>query len=136
MKILVPIDSSDGSHAALPVAKHLAKQLRSAHVVLLSVGEQPETPELAREEEQMMQRLLREAEAGLDHVPVRHRTSKAGDPVRGIVDAAREEHADLIVMATHARTPISALAQGSVAEDVVRSGVAPVTLVRWGDDGA
>ena len=134
MKVLVPIDNCKGSHAALPAAKHLAKELRSAHIVLLSVSEQPETPELAREEEQMMQHLLREAEAQLDSVPVRHRTSKAGDPARGIIDAARDEHADLIVMATHARRPISALAKGSVAEEVVRSGVAPVTLVRWDDN--
>ena len=134
MKVLVPIDNCRGSHAALPAAKRLAEELRSAHIVLLSVGEQPETPELARDEERAMQHLLREAEVKLDGVPVRHRTSKAGDPARGIVEAARDEHADLIVMATHARRPISALANGSVAEDVVRAGVAPVTLVRWADD--
>ncbi|HEX5479906.1 MAG TPA: universal stress protein [Dehalococcoidia bacterium] len=135
MKILVPIDNSKGSHTALSAAKRLAKELRSAHIILLSVSEQPETPELAREEEETMQHLLRAAEAELDGVPVRHRTSKAGDPARGIADAARDEQADLIVMATHGRTPISALARGSVAEDVVRSGVAPVTLVCWGENG-
>jgi nucleotide-binding universal stress UspA family protein len=54
--------------------------------------------------------------------------------VRGIVDTAREEQVDLIVMATHARSPLSELASGSVADDIVRTGIAPVTLVRWRED--
>lgn len=47
-----------------------------------------------------------------------------------IADYARQNAADLIVMATHGRSGLSELVQGSVASAVVRSGVAPVLLVR------
>ena len=46
-----------------------------------------------------------------------------------IVDRAREEQVDMIVMATHSRSGIVQAFFGSTAELVVRSGVAPVLLV-------
>ena len=46
-----------------------------------------------------------------------------------IVDRAREEQVDVIVMATHSRSGIVHVFFGSTAEQVVRSGVAPVLLV-------
>lgn len=46
-----------------------------------------------------------------------------------IVDRAREEQVDMIVMATHSRSGIVQVFFGSTAELVVRSGVAPVLLV-------
>jgi nucleotide-binding universal stress UspA family protein len=45
-----------------------------------------------------------------------------------IVARAREVQPDLIVMATHGRTGLVRALFGSVAEDVVRAGVAPVLL--------
>ena len=132
-KILVPIDKAQGSRAALPVARWLAGQMHAESVVLLCVGELPETPELGREEENALDGVLLEASGELGEGPVQQRVSKAGDPARGIIDVARDKHVDMIVMATHARSALSVLARGSVAEDVVRSGVAPVTLVRRSD---
>lgn len=55
---------------------------------------------------------------------------RAGQPEREIVDFAREGGYDVIVMATHGRSGLSELVQGSVAAAVVRSGVAPVLLAR------
>jgi nucleotide-binding universal stress UspA family protein len=46
-----------------------------------------------------------------------------------IVDRAREEHVDVIVMATRSPSGIAHALFGSTAEAVVRSGVAPVLLV-------
>lgn len=46
-----------------------------------------------------------------------------------IIEHAREEQADVIVMATHSRQGISHLLFGSTTEEVVRSGVAPVLVV-------
>jgi nucleotide-binding universal stress UspA family protein len=52
------------------------------------------------------------------------------DDVAGmIVDRAREEQIDVIVMATHSRGPLRQALFGSTTEAVVRSGVAPVLLV-------
>jgi nucleotide-binding universal stress UspA family protein len=53
-----------------------------------------------------------------------------GEAQREIVDFAREVGFDLIVMATHGRSGLSELVQGSIAEAVLKSGVAPVLLVR------
>jgi nucleotide-binding universal stress UspA family protein len=46
-----------------------------------------------------------------------------------IVERAQSEHPDLIVMATHGRSGVVRMMLGSVAEQIVRSGVAPVLLV-------
>lgn len=56
--------------------------------------------------------------------------ARLGEPAREIIAFAREGGFDLIVMATHGRSGLSELVQGSIAEAVVKSGVAPVLLVR------
>jgi len=56
--------------------------------------------------------------------------ARLGEPQREIIDFAREGGFDLIVMATHGRSGLSELVQGSIAGAVVKSGVAPVLLVR------
>jgi nucleotide-binding universal stress UspA family protein len=54
----------------------------------------------------------------------------ADDPAAVIIARARERHADLIAMATHGRSGVNHLLMGSVCERVVRSGVAPVLVLR------
>lgn len=49
---------------------------------------------------------------------------------KAIVNYARRNKFDLIAMATHGRSGLSDLVQGSVATAVVSSGVAPVLLIR------
>ncbi len=62
--------------------------------------------------------------------PVTYNVVLSQEPALQIVDYAKEIGADLIMMATHGRSGLAALIQGSVAGEVVRSGVAPVMLVR------
>lgn len=45
---------------------------------------------------------------------------RVGAPYREIIDAAREELADLIVMANHGRGEVHRLLVGSVADKVIR----------------
>jgi nucleotide-binding universal stress UspA family protein len=52
------------------------------------------------------------------------------DPAGAIVRVAEREGVDAIVIATHGRTGMARAMLGSVADRVVRSGVAPVLLVR------
>jgi nucleotide-binding universal stress UspA family protein len=59
-----------------------------------------------------------------------HAVVRLGEPEEEIIDFARDGGYELIVMATHGRSGLSELVQGSIAEAVVRSGVAPVLLVR------
>lgn len=52
------------------------------------------------------------------------------NPAEEIIRVAIEKNIDLIAMATHGRSGIAQLLVGSVAEAVMRSGVAPVLLLR------
>ena len=51
-------------------------------------------------------------------------------PAAAIVDYARTERIDLIVVGTHGRGPVAHLVMGSVAERVVRMAPCPVLTVR------
>ena len=52
------------------------------------------------------------------------------DPAKAIVAHAGKYHVDFIAMATHGRSGMGQVVQGSVAAEVLRSGVAPMLLVR------
>ena len=56
--------------------------------------------------------------------------SIGGSASRLIIEQAHQWAADLIVMGTHGRRGVRRLALGSDAEDVVRSAMVPVLLVR------
>nr|WP_136716435.1 universal stress protein [Halorientalis salina] len=58
-----------------------------------------------------------------------------GSPSREIIDHAREDDCDLVVMGTHGRGGIDRLLLGSVAERVVRTADVPVLTVRVSDPG-
>jgi len=65
----------------------------------------------------------------LPHGTELHVTTTEGEVADAIIAHARSTHADLIVMTTHSRAPMTELFMGSVARAVVASGVAPVTLI-------
>jgi len=141
--ILVPLDFSDTSARALEHAKILAERFDAAlellHVVpnpfmanaaSLYVGMPLPQDFLNQLEQEARERLeatltLTERERFQARSVVR-----IGDPLFEIVDHARSEHVDLIVMGTHGRTGVSHLFLGSVAERVVRTAECPVLTVR------
>jgi nucleotide-binding universal stress UspA family protein len=53
----------------------------------------------------------------------------SGDPAATIIEQALRQQPDVIVMATHGRTGLVHVLFGDCAEQIVRSGVAPVLLV-------
>jgi nucleotide-binding universal stress UspA family protein len=53
-----------------------------------------------------------------------------GDPAAGILHAAKELEADLIVMGTHGRTGVGRFLMGSVAEAVSRGAPCPVLTLK------
>jgi universal stress protein A len=53
-----------------------------------------------------------------------------GPPASAIIELAREEGYDLIVLGTHGRTGVSHLVLGSTAERVVRAAPCPVLTLR------
>lgn len=84
---------------------------------------------MARVEGRLRSYLLDRAH-DLDGIDVTVAVEIADDPAQAIIERARREHVDAIAMATHGRSGISHLLTGSVCEQVIRSGVAPVLVLR------
>ena len=55
---------------------------------------------------------------------------RLGKPGREIIDFARRGKVDLIVMTTHGRSGLQRTLHGNVTAAVIRSGVAPVLVIR------
>jgi len=144
-RILVPVDYSDASMQVLPFAESLADssetELHLLHVnqpvvVYASLGGavapmSAATPVLPTPLE--LETKLRHA-TGLESVP-QARTKRVvvqGMPATAIVDYAKENDVDLIVMSTHGHTGLTRLLMGSVAESVVRTACCPVMTLNAG----
>jgi nucleotide-binding universal stress UspA family protein len=136
--ILVPHDFSETAENALSFALSLAEKLGS-RVTILHVYETPayafpEGPALTLE---MTVQIEKAAATALAAVAARARRPgveattqlRQGSPWREIDAAARQAHADLIVMGTHGRRGLARALLGSVAEKVVRTASCPVLTV-------
>jgi nucleotide-binding universal stress UspA family protein len=139
--VLVPLDGSKFGEQALPLAVHIARRCE-ARLELINVfaplggsmfveGYLLPNDEVDRYLRQRQVDYLRRTAAQL-----REKTavSVAVHAVEGAVDEeirrlARDLKTDLIVMATHARSPLGRFWLGSVADDLLRDAPAPVLLV-------
>ncbi|MDO8473035.1 MAG: universal stress protein [Dehalococcoidia bacterium] len=121
-KILVPLDGSALSEAALPYAAQIAAKTGSQVVLLHVNGTAYDSGERMR---QLYMEKLSET-LGLHALTVH----LAGNAAERIIDYAGEAGIDLIVMTTHGETGAKRWALGSVADKVVRSSRHPVFLVR------
>jgi nucleotide-binding universal stress UspA family protein len=130
--VLLPVDGSSCSEAAIPLAKDMASST-GARLVLMTVGNLAETATMAQEERGELLALLDRTAKEFDLTGDR-RIEMGGDAAEGILTVADEEDADLIVMSTHGRSGLSELTHGSVAGGVVRDGRKPVLLVRPKDE--
>jgi len=142
--VLVPIDFSPYADQALVYAIEVAKSL-NAYLTLLHVLQ---VPLVVGDSEAVLNASLEsleaEAEQGLQAALERIRQAAlkgesvmvAGVPFQTIVQVARDQHADLIVMGTHGRTGLTHILIGSVAEKVVRLAPCPVLVTRPHEDAA
>ncbi len=140
-KILVPTDFSDCSVKALNYALAFAKHSQ-AEILLLHVVEPIAYPvygqEIPADWTAIQTDLL---DASRDHLREFSRTKAAEyGPVKqilcensacdGIIETARTEAVDLIIISTHGRTGLRHALLGSTAERVVRHAPCPVLTVR------
>ena len=141
-KILVPTDFSENAGFAYAYARELAEKFE-ATIVVVHVAEPISYPigpgqiavgweNLESELSTTIERNLEEALTAFDGLEARA-TRRDGSPFAELVRAARDEHADLIVMSTHGHTGIKHLLIGSTAEKVVRKAPCPVLTVHPGD---
>lgn len=136
-RILVPLDGSDASRAALDFAQHLSCE----YFLLLTVepNEQLQVSPIltgidADWKEGYAERVRGELESEAEPLRERGRNVEVavrfGD-VAGQIIAAGEQ-ADLIVMTTHGRGAAGRLIFGSTADRVARHGTTPTLLLRRG----
>lgn len=148
-RILVPVDFSECSRAALGHAAVLAKSF-GATIDLLYVWEAPAfvapeamvgaagtTQTLAQLASDQAEAAMREfsEQAEKDGIQIAATRVEQGDPARTVVEVAERDGFDLIAMGTHGRSGFAHLLLGSVAEKVVRRSSCPVLTVRTAEKG-
>jgi nucleotide-binding universal stress UspA family protein len=139
-RILVPIDFSRDADAAFAYALDLAKAM-GASVSLVHIVEDPVaagvwsseiyTAEIAGLQINLVkdaEQRLREYAAAKD--PAITTEVRTGHAAREVLDYAKAQGIDLIVMGTHGRTGLAHVVMGSVAERVVRLAPCPVLTLR------
>ena len=136
-KILAPIDFSEYSMEALRGAIELAKdldgELHIVHVVaphfalLDKMREQARETLMVEEAEEELARIRKDDCGNSARVVTQ---VMVGPPVPKLVEYAKEQQIDLILLATHGRTGIEHLMIGSVAEKLVRAAPCSVLVFR------
>jgi nucleotide-binding universal stress UspA family protein len=121
-KILVPLESTRASMDIVPAVVELA-QVFGSQVLLLNVCE---GSACAVPVPQVTRAFDRLRESGITVEPL----MRQGDAAVEILEACRQEGADLIAMTTHGHTGVSRWMLGSVAEKVLRASPVPLLIVR------
>lgn len=140
-KVLVPIDFSDYSKSALRYAVNFAKSFNAEIIVIyvvepviyppdFSMGQiampsiNTEWDDRAKDE---LQKLAKSEIIGAVKVKT---IIKTGKPFVEIIETAKEENVDLIIIATHGHSGVEHILFGSTAEKVVRKAPCPVLTLR------
>jgi nucleotide-binding universal stress UspA family protein len=144
-KILVPVDFSESSKAALELATTLGSRLDAVVDVFHvwpadhpAASKQELLHDFARSElgYKMMEWLTSCEQDGEVEAHGRVATGSRSEVPEAIIDAATSGSYDLIVMATHGRHGLSLLWRSSIAGEVVQRAPCPILMVRAEDDDA
>ena len=144
--VLVPMDFSDCSKAALVYASRLVEGTRTPLLLLHVIHDDVRRPGVYRSPnshysarpitdiaaEMVDEALdeLRSQEPGLEALQTITPLLVRGLPGRRIIEVAEREQAAMIIMGTHGRNGFAHLLQGSVAEYVAKYAKAPVMTVK------
>lgn len=132
-RVIVPLDGSATSEAALPHGIQLARTL-GVPIMLVHVIDTShvyDTHAIALLPDRL------EMERYLGDVAVRERIEECveievrfGTPTYELLQLAQVYPAGMFVMSTHGRGGLSRIVMGSVADQIIRSGTAPVMVIR------
>lgn len=140
-KIMVPLDGSSLAECALEHAREIAKGCNVPAVELVTVvktffwweGEVTDPAiyqQVAEDEKAKAQEYLKKAAAELEKSGLTVRTViLEGSAAEQLINYARDNGVDLILMTTHGRSGISRFALGSVTDKVVRAVSVPVLII-------
>jgi nucleotide-binding universal stress UspA family protein len=145
-KIICPIDFSDPSYEGLKRANELAEHFSAELILVHFVSPMPNIagtraptgfhiPTVLKEMEEQANNRIADDAAHRISKKVKSRTFVGvGRPADKIVQAAEDEAAGLIVMATHGQSGWQRFVSGSVTERVVRLVTCPVYVVPAPED--
>ena len=139
-RIMVATDGSAGADRAVEVAAALAKAVDGELLIVTISGNFPaeEIRKLARAEggvgeanELLSNRILLAAKERAERAGARRIGiwSGWGDPARGIIDAARRERSDIVVVGRRGRGQLAGLLLGSVSQEMVSRAPCIVVVV-------
>ncbi len=149
-KILAPTDLSEVSASGIKYACNLAKDV-GAEVIIVNAIKVEELMSVFRQLQDSPSAQWDQANALEERLVDRHRQLleefvkrqvpevgsglnvrkivEVGEPYSTLVDRAKKEKVDLIVMSTHGRSGIPRMMLGSVTERVLRSSPCPVLAI-------
>jgi len=137
--IMVALDGSVYSERSLPYARVLAKAFGS-DLSLLSVPAVPEVKDyrapseavekVRQKAETNMRKFLQDVARPLRKDRLRVRALVRGSiPARTIIDASKDEKADMVMITSRGRGSLDLLLMGSVADEVVRETQIPIFMI-------
>ena len=146
-KILVPVDFSGSSKAALEYACDIAERYGATIEILHLCGapqfvgmtslrrvSEEERTKIARdarkEHERKLMEFLGDLADKLENIPHSVRTEWGGDLTSMVVEQAAKDDFDLIVMGTHGRKGVREFLLGSNAKKILTKAPCPVLTVR------
>ncbi|ABK13818.1 MAG: universal stress protein [Methanothrix sp.] len=140
-RILIATDGSDKSRLAAEEGLELAKALGAEVLALYVVNEvviASAVRQLGADKKEVEAKLQRQGEKALDDIKemgeklgVKVETViRIGAPANVIIDVARTENIDCIVMGSHGESGVSKLLIGSVVQKVLYWATTPVLVVR------
>lgn len=142
MKILIALDASPHSEQALEFVTRM-RWPAGSRVIVLSVMQPIASPvtgpfepgaatdELMEEQRKALEELVSRAERRLRETGFSTEARvRAGDPRETLIEEARNERADLIVMGSHGRTGLTKLMLGSVSSHVTTHAPCSVLVVK------
>lgn len=141
--ILVAIDESPISYAAVEQAKCLVQDLQAKLTIMSVIAVDPfvgvdfykvapAITDYFMQAESHAQNRLNEIQANLarENLSAQVKLIRGVTPSEGIIHVADEVGADLIMMGSHGRTGLQKLMLGSVAQNVLTQSPIPVLIVK------
>ncbi|NDU86124.1 MAG: universal stress protein [Ferrovum sp.] len=138
--LLIAIDGSELSHKALNGGLSLAQALKAQVTVYTCVVQYlpmtefaVETPQIVMEElDALAERHLETARVAAQNMGMTIHTRKSVEfsPYTGIIDCAKQQGCDLIMMSSHGRRGLTSLILGSETQKVLTHSSIPVLVYR------
>jgi len=140
-KILVPIDFSDFSKSALKYAVTFAQHYHSKLILIYVMEPVIYPPDFSMGQitlptvnfdmdKRAKEELDKLAEVEIGSLVQVQTVIKTGKPFVEIIESAKEEDADLIIISTHGHSGVEHILFGSTADKVVRKAPCPVLTLR------